>query len=179
MSLWVLADTHLAFGVAEDKRMDRFGSRWTDHAEKIAKRWSAVVGPDDTVVIPGDISWAGTLREAEADFRFLASLPGKKLLGKGNHDYWWSSLARMRRFLEEHGIGGIDFLYNNAYLAEGRVLAGSRGWFLEERQQTAFDTDYAKLVNRECERLGLSLKAADALREEHGAGLDHIVRGMF
>lgn len=168
MSLWVLADTHLAFGVAEDKRMDRFGSRWTDHAEKIAKRWSAVVGPDDTVVIPGDISWAGTLREAEADFRFLASLPGKKLLGKGNHDYWWSSLARMRRFLEERGIRGIDFLYNNAYLAEGRVLAGSRGWFLEERQQTAFDTDYAKLVNRECERLGLSLKAADALREEHG-----------
>ena len=168
MSLWVMADTHLALGCAGDKRMDRFGSRWTNHTEKIAKRWSAVVSPEDTVVIPGDISWAGKLEEAEADFRFLASLPGRKLLGKGNHDYWWSSLTRMRRFLCEHGIEGIDFLCNNAYTAQGRALAGSRGWFLEERLQTAFDTDYAKLVNRECERLEISLRAADGLRAAEG-----------
>ena len=175
MSLWVMADTHLSFspgvssnGVCVSKPMDRFGGRWTNHAEKIARRWSAVVEAGDTVVIPGDISWAGKLEEAEADLRFLASLPGRKLLGKGNHDYWWTSLSRMRRFLEERGIGEIDFLYNNAFCVEGRVLAGSRGWFLEEHQQTAFDTDYAKLVNRECERLELSLTAADKLRNEHG-----------
>ena len=90
MSLWVMADTHLSFspgispeGVCVSKPMDRFGGRWTNHAEKIARRWSAVVEAGDTVVIPGDISWAGKLEEAEADLRFLASLPGRKLLGKG------------------------------------------------------------------------------------------------
>ena len=169
MSLYVMGDTHLSFGAGVNKPMDRFGSRWTNHAQKIAARWSAVVTPEDTVVVPGDISWADTLEESEADLRFLASLPGKKLLGKGNHDYWWTSVSKMRRFLEESGIEGVDFLYNNAFAVSGRVLAGSRGWFLEEKQQAAaFSTDYAKLVNRECERLELSLRAADALRETEG-----------
>lgn len=170
-----MGDTHLSFGAGVNKPMDRFGSRWTNHAEKIEKRWTAVVAPADTVAVPGDVSWAKTLEEAEADFRFLASLPGKKLLGKGNHDYWWTSVSKMRRFLEERGIEGIDFLHNDAYAAEGRVLAGSRGWFLEEKQQTAFATDYGKLVNRECERLELSLRAADALREKEGIAAPPLV----
>ena len=170
MSVWVIADLHLSFGKDVPKPMDRFGSRWENHAEKIARRWNAVVRPGDTVVMPGDFSWADTLQEAEADFRFLDALPGKKLLGKGNHDYWWTGVTKMKAFLAEHGFSTVDFLYNNARAAEGLALAGSRGWFLEERQQTAIEADYGKLVRREAERLNLSLEAAEELRRKEGIG---------
>ncbi|MBQ3859282.1 MAG: metallophosphoesterase [Clostridia bacterium] len=170
MSVWVIADLHLSFGKDVPKPMDRFGSRWENHAEKIARRWNAVVRPGDTVVMPGDFSWADTLSEAEADFRFLDALPGKKLLGKGNHDYWWTGVTKMKAFLAERGFSTVDFLYNNAHAAEGLALAGSRGWFLEERQQTAIEADYGKLVRREAERLNLSLEAAEELRRKEGIG---------
>ena len=166
MSVWVMADLHLSLG--GEKPMDRFGSRWEDHAEKINARWRSVVREGDTVVSPGDISWADTLAEAEPDLAFVHALPGKKLLGKGNHDYWWASVSKMKRFLEERGFSSIDFLYNNAAEAEGLVLAGGRGWFLDERQQIAFEADYEKLVRREYGRLALSLDAAEALRKERG-----------
>ena len=168
MSVWVIADLHLSFGKDVPKPMDRFGSRWENHAEKIARRWNAVVRPGDTVVMPGDFSWADTLSEAEADFRFLDALPGKKLLGKGNHDYWWTGVTKMKAFLAERGFSTVDFLYNNAHAAEGLALAGARGWFLEERQQTAIEADYGKLVRREAERLNLSLAAAEELRRKEG-----------
>lgn len=170
MSVWVIADLHLSFGKDVPKPMDRFGSRWENHAEKIARRWNAVVRPGDTVVMPGDFSWADTLSEAEADFRFLDALPGKKLLGKGNHDYWWTGVTKMKVFLAERGFSTVDFLYNNAHAAEGLALAGARGWFLEERQQTAIEADYGKLVRREAERLNLSLEAAEELRRKEGIG---------
>ena len=170
MSVWVIADLHLSFGKDVPKPMDRFGSRWENHAEKIARRWNAVVRPGDTVVMPGDFSWADTLSEAEADFRFLDALPGKKLLGKGNHDYWWTGVTKMKAFLAERGVSTVDFLYNNAHAAEGLALAGARGWFLEERQQTAIEADYGKLVRREAERLNLSLEAAEELRRKEGIG---------
>ena len=170
MSVWVIADLHLSFGKDVPKPMDRFGSRWENHAEKIARRWNAVVRPGDTVVMPGDFSWADTLYEAEADFRFLDALPGKKLLGKGNHDYWWTGVTKMKAFLAERGFSTVDFLYNNAHAAEGLALAGARGWFLEERQQTAIEADYGKLVRREAERLNLSLEAAEELRRKKGIG---------
>ena len=162
MSVWVMADLHLSFG--RPKPMDRFGTRWTDHAAKIDARWRAVVRDGDTVAVPGDISWADTLEEAAEDFAFLNALPGRKLLGKGNHDYWWTSVTKMKRFFRDRGFGTLDFLYNNAHEAEGIVLAGSRGWFLDERQQTVIPADYGKLVNRECERLSISLAAAEKLR---------------
>ena len=168
MALFVIADTHLSLGLGTDKSMDRFGARWENHAQKLAERWQKVVSPRDTVVIPGDISWAMTLEEAAADLEFLGSLPGRKLLLKGNHDYWWSSVTKMKAFLSGRGVERMDFLYNNAHAAEGYALAGSRGWFLDERQQGAFPADYEKLVRRECERLNLSLTAADALRREAG-----------
>ena len=170
MSVWVIADLHLSFGKDVPKPMDRFGSRWENHAEKIARRWNAVVRPGDTVVMPGDFSWADTLSEAEADFRFLDALPGKKLLGKGNHDYWWTGVTKMKAFLAERGFSTVDFLYNNAHAAEGLALAGARGGFLEERQQTAIEADYGKLVRREAERLNLSLEAAEELRRKEGIG---------
>ena len=166
MSVWVIADLHLSFG--SGKPMDRFGNRWENHAEKLRARWTAVVREGDTVVVPGDISWADTLEEAEPDFAFLEALPGRKLLGKGNHDYWWTSGTKMKKFFAERGYTSMDFLYNNAHAAEGLVLAGSRGWFLDERQQTVIPADYDKLVNRECERLTISLRAAQQLRESEG-----------
>ena len=107
MSVWVIADLHLSFGKDVPKPMDRFGSRWENHAEKIARRWNAVVRPGDTVVMPGDFSWADTLSEAEADFRFLDALPGKKLLGKGNHDYWWTGVTKRKAFLAERGFSTV------------------------------------------------------------------------
>lgn len=166
MSVWVMADLHLSLG--RPKPMDRFGSRWENHAEKIAVRWRSVVREGDTVAVPGDISWADTLEEAAADFAFLEALPGKKLLGKGNHDYWWAGASKMKRFFAEHGWTSLDFLYNNAHEADGLILAGTRGWFLDERQQTVIPADYTKLVNRECERLSISLNAAEELRRERG-----------
>ena len=101
MSVFSIADLHLSGSVP--KSMEVFGRRWTGYTDKIEKRWRAVVTDADTVVLPGDISWAMTLPEAEADFRFLASLPGKKLLGKGNHDFWWTTAKKMHTFLDTIG----------------------------------------------------------------------------
>ena len=166
MALWVMADLHLSLG--RPKPMNRFGPRWTDHAAKIDARWRALVRDGDTVAVPGDISWADDLEGAEPDFAFIDALPGKKLLCKGNHDYWWTSVSRMKAFFADRGFSTLDFLYNNAHAAEGMVLAGSRGWFLDERQQTVIPADYGKLVNRERERLSISLDAAEKLREAEG-----------
>ena len=168
MSVWAIADLHLSFG--NPKPMDRFGTRWTGHAEKLAARWRSVVRDGDTVVVPGDISWGGTLEEAEKDFAFLDALPGRKLFGKGNHDFWWTSMKKMKQFFDAHGFTSLGFLYNNACAADGVVMAGTRGWFLEERPAAVTDyaPDYARMVNRECERLTLSLKAAEQLRLEQG-----------
>lgn len=168
MAVFVIADLHLTSSL--NKTMDSFGRRWINHTEKLEKRWRAVVGEDDTVIIPGDISWGLKPEEALPDLRFIDSLPGKrKLLIKGNHDYWWTSLAKMNAMLESCGLYTIGFIHNDAVLAEGIIAAGSRGWFIEERLQTksAFSCDYDKLVRRECLRIGLSLDAADALQKEN------------
>ncbi|MBR6915131.1 MAG: metallophosphoesterase [Clostridia bacterium] len=169
MSVWSIADLHLSLSVP--KPMDVFGSRWRGYTEKIEKNWRAVVKDGDTVVIPGDVSWAMRLPEAEADFRFIDSLPGKKIVGKGNHDLWWTTVSKMEAFLSDAGIRSIRFLYNNAFLVEGVVIAGTRGWFPEERlmtSKTLADADYNKLVERERIRLRASLEAGIKLREEAG-----------
>lgn len=151
--------------------MDVFGNRWQGYTEKIGKNWRAVVKDGDTVVIPGDVSWAMRLPEAEADFRFIDSLPGEKIVGKGNHDLWWTTVSKMESFLSDAGIRSIKFLYNNAYLRDGAVIAGTRGWFPEERLMTSSalaDADFKKLVEREQIRLRASLEAGDNLRREAG-----------
>lgn len=164
MSIYAIADTHLSGSVP--KSMEKFGRRWTDYTAKIERRWRALVTDADAVVIPGDVSWAMNLAEAEADFRFLAALPGKKYIGKGNHDFWWTTVTKMRKFLDEREISGIEFLYNNACDAGAAILCGTRGWFLEEAQQnTVTPVDYEKLVNREAIRLELCLKEAERLQK--------------
>ncbi len=162
MSLFSIADLHLS--LTTDKPMDKFGSRWQGYQDKINKRWRAVVTDDDTVIVPGDISWAIDLEEALADLKFLDSLPGKKIIGKGNHDYWWSTVTKMKAFFEANGITTIDFLFNNAYETDDAIIAGTRGWYVEEKLQVTETADYQKIVSRENARLELSLKEAMKLK---------------
>ena len=126
MSLYAIGDLHLSFGV--DKPMNIFGSKWDRYEEKIEKDWMAKVKETDTVILLGDFSWAMYLEEAEKDFMFLNSLPGNKILLKGNHDYWWNTVNKMKKYLEEKGFNNIDFLYNNSFLYDNYIIAGTRGW---------------------------------------------------
>lgn len=170
VSLFSIADLHLSS--FREKPMDKFGARWQDHTNKLISRWNAVVTDGDTVVLPGDISWAMNLEEAREDLRLIHELPGKKLLGKGNHDYWWSTVTKMKQFLTDEGFDSIDFLYNNAVAAEDYVICGTRGWYVEKRlQNTTENVDYDKIVARESQRLRMSLEAAVKLQEEHGGDI--------
>ena len=165
MSVFAIADLHLSSDGS--KSMEVFGVRWKDYMKKIQKNWSAVVSPKDTVIIPGDISWGLKLEDALDDLLFLESLPGKKLIGKGNHDFWWSTASKMQALMEKHEIHSIQLLYNNAYVIEDRIVCGTRGWFVEENQQhTVGSVDYVRIVNRELIRLRLSLDEAVKLRAE-------------
>lgn len=150
MSIYVIADLHLSFGT--DKPMDIFGDNWDNHPDKIRQDWISKVKPEDTVILPGDFSWATYIEDAKQDFQFLNELPGKKILLKGNHDYWWTTLTKMREFIKENDFENIDFLYNNAYLVEDKIIVGSRGWILQDGEENK------KMINRENERLKLSFK---------------------
>ena len=174
MSLFVMADLHLSSDGS--KSMEIFGPRWRDYMNKIRQNWSAVVQDEDTVIVPGDISWALKLEDAREDLLFLEALPGQKLIGKGNHDFWWSTAAKMTVMWEQNKITSIRMLYNNAYLLEDCIVCGTRGWFVEENQQhTVGSVDYMRIVNREVIRLRLSLDAAVKLREEDGRNLPILV----
>lgn len=167
MALFVLSDPHLAIRHT-DKSMEAFGSRWQNYISRIEKNWRAVVAPSDTVVLPGDISWAMTLDHARDDLAFLDSLPGRKLLGKGNHDFFWSTASKMNSFFKECGFESLNILYNNAYFIEDMIVCGTRGWFYDEKlQNTVGEVDYTKIINRELGRLRLSLESARALQQEH------------
>lgn len=164
MALYAMADTHLSGSVP--KSMEIFGRRWVGYTDKIEKRWRALITENDTVVIPGDVSWAMSLSEAAEDFRFLSALPGKKLIGKGNHDFWWTTVKKMHTFLSSIGAENIEFLYNNAYRVEDKIVCGTRGWFVEEgKQRSVNPVDYDKLVSREAQRLEHGLTEAVSLQE--------------
>ena len=174
MALYTIADLHLSSD--GEKSMEIFGPRWTDYMNKIRKNWSAVVTMTDTVIVPGDISWGLKPEDAVNDLKFLDALPGQKLIGKGNHDFWWSTAAKMNALMEANNITTIRLLYNNAYLMEDCIVCGTRGWFVEENQQHTVGTvDYARIVNREVIRLRLSLDAAKALQATHGSELPILV----
>ena len=114
MAIYVIGDLHLSFSV--DKPMNIFGNNWENHAGKIKQNWLKKVNHDDTVILPGDFSWAIYLEESYDDFVYLNNLPGKKILLKGNHDYWWTTLNKMNKFIEERNFENIYFLQNNSYL---------------------------------------------------------------
>lgn len=158
MSVFAIGDLHLSFSC--DKPMDVFKG-WENHAERIKKNWNAVVGESDTVIVPGDISWAMSLDEAKKDFEFIEALNGKKIILKGNHDYWWNTLNKMNTFLKENGFSSVSILHNNAYSADGLAIAGTRGWFYDDTAELD-----KKVIAREAGRLRLSLEAAKKLEGE-------------
>lgn len=157
MALFTIADPHLSHGVT--KPMDVFGGRWQGYVEKLEKNWRALIGPEDTVVLGGDISWGIDLKEAREDFLYLNRLPGRKIILKGNHDLWWTTIKKMNAFLQENQIENMFFLHNNCYFYQDIALCGTRGWFFEEQFQESHDE---KIFKRELLRLEASLKAASA-----------------
>ena len=164
MSLFVLSDTHLALHDA-GKSMEVFGSRWQNYIRRIENNWRTVVAEQDTVVIAGDVSWAMTLEQTGKDFAFLQSLPGQKLLGKGNHDFWWTTASKMNKYFANEGFHSLHILYNNAYIVDPYIVCGTRGWFIDPSlQKTVGIVDYSKMINREVIRLRMSLDAAKSLR---------------
>lgn len=152
MSLFAISDTHLSFGT--DKPMDSFPG-WNDYVCRIEKNWNSIVENDDTVVIAGDISWAMNFDELEADFSFINSLNGKKIIIKGNHDYWWNTASKMNKFLKANNFETISILSNNSFDVDGISVCGSRGWSLDVE-----DEHDEKVLNREVGRLKLSLDSA-------------------
>lgn len=150
MAIYVIADLHLSF--SQDKPMSIFGENWEGHSEKIKNNWISKVKPEDTVVLPGDFSWAMYLQDTYKDFEYLNSLPGKKLLLKGNHDYWWTTVTNMRNFLKKNKFKNIDFIYNNSYLVENKILTGTRGWNLLDTENSS------KMIKRESIRLQLAIE---------------------
>ena len=158
MSLFVIGDPHLSLAV--DKPMDIFRG-WTDYTDRLMKNWNNVVGENDSVVIPGDVSWAMNFDDAKKDFAFLDSLNGTKYILKGNHDYWWNTMSKMTKFLNDNGFNSIKIIHNNAYSVEGFALAGTRGWFYDDSAG-----DVHKVILREAGRLRASLKAASELGGE-------------
>lgn len=152
MRIFAIADLHLPGG--DVKPMDVFGPHWERHFERISEDWRARVGEEDVVLLPGDTSWAMQLRDALPDLLRIADLPGRKILLRGNHDYWWSSLSRLRAALPE----GFYALQNDALLLSGTLFAGTRGWLC-----TCDDPQDRKIHEREVQRLALSLQAARRL----------------
>ncbi len=161
MSLFTIADLHLAGAAGDAKSMSVFGNRWIGCREKLVKNWTAIVKDDDNVVIPGDFSWAMTLDEAKDDFLFIESLPGKKYIGKGNHDFWWSTVSKMNRYLCDLSLKSVEFLYNNAFETPQGFICGTRGWFPDPaNQKTVGDVDWQRMIDRESRRLRASLDCA-------------------
>ena len=153
MALYVLGDPHLSF--RSQKPMDIFGGAWNGYVDKLREGLS-VLREEDTIILAGDISWGMSLEESTEDFAFLDAFPGRKLIVKGNHDYWWTTANKTYRFWEEHGFKTLNLLHNNCYEYGGYALCGTRGWFLDEDK----NGHNQKVFNRELLRLETSLKAA-------------------
>lgn len=152
MAIFVIGDLHLSLGA--QKPMDVFPG-WQGYVGRLEENWRKLVAPSDTVVVAGDISWAMKLEATAADFAFLHSLPGQKLLLKGNHDYWWTTARKMEAYFAQMGFTSLRLLHNNSYLVEGRALCGTRSWMFDVGE--AHDE---KVMNRELGRLRASLAAA-------------------
>ncbi|MDO4869387.1 MAG: metallophosphoesterase [Bacillota bacterium] len=162
MSIYTIADLHLQQAPGVDKPMDVFGDRWYNHEERIRENWSRLIGDDDTVIVPGDISWGLKLEEADYDLRWIDSLPGRKILLKGNHDLWWTGIKKLNAMYDS-----ITFLQYDSRTVDGISICGTRGWI------TPDDDDFTqadeKIYRRELLRLEASLKSADT---------DHIIGFM-
>lgn len=157
MALYAIGDLHLCLGAS--KPMDIFGGAWVGYMQKLEQGLGCIT-ENDTTVLLGDLSWALGLQEAKADFAWIDRIPGRKIILKGNHDYWWSTASKFYKFCEENGFSNQFILNNNCYEYEGYAICGTRGWFFEEERSGAHDE---KVFKRELIRLETSLKAAGSL----------------
>lgn len=156
MALFAISDLHLPIGV--DKPMDIFGSKWSDYVGKLEKNWNAIVSDDDLVVLPGDFSWATYINQAIPDFLYLHNLKGKKIILKGNHDYWWTTKAKLDEFLRENKFLDIEILNNNSFIYNDIAICGTRGWSYIGYGEAGEDDK--KIYERELGRLRLSIEDA-------------------
>ena len=159
MALYAIGDLHLCLGAP--KPMDIFGGAWVGYMDKLREGLS-VIGPDDTTVLLGDLSWALDLSGAAADFSWINEISGRKIILKGNHDYWWSTAAKFYKFCQENGYSDQWILNNNCYFYDDYAICGTRGWFFEEERSGQHDE---KVFKRELLRLEASLKAAGDLQK--------------
>ena len=155
MALFAISDLHLPLGV--DKPMDIFGKNWANYVERLKENWISVVSEEDTVVMPGDFSWATYIEESKADFEFLCNLPGKKIILKGNHDYWWTTMNKLNEFVKDNGYDNVFFLQNNSFEYGDISICGTRGW---QTPQPSLSVEDKKIYDREVLRLELSIKSA-------------------
>ncbi len=154
MSLFVIGDLHLSFGV--NKPMDVFGG-WENHTQILEKAWREQITPQDIVVLAGDSSWGMTMEDALPDFQWIHALPGEKIILKGNHDYWWTTMSKMTAFFEQNQLSSLHILHNNCYAYENFGICGTRGWVNIDKEEPA----NAKVIAREAQRLDVSIAAAE------------------
>ena len=151
MALYAIADLHLAS--SGDKPMDKFGEKWKDHHNQIKENWLEKISEEDTILVAGDISWSMNIEDGKKDLEFIHKLPGRKILVRGNHDYWWTSINKLNSM-----FNNIDFIQNNFFAYGNYAICGSRGWILKNNQK--FDSHDKKIYDRELIRLRLSLDSA-------------------
>lgn len=151
MAIYAISDFHLAF--TTDKPMDVFGGNWYKHEEKIKENWLGIINDEDTVLIAGDISWSMKMEEGMMDLEWIHNLPGRKILVKGNHDYWWTSITKLNKLYED-----MNFIQNNHFSYEDYAICGTRGWMCPGVEK--FTAQDEKVYNRELIRLRLSLESA-------------------
>ena len=157
MALYAIGDLHLCLGAP--KPMDIFGGAWVGYMDKLKEKMS-VIQPEDTTVLLGDLSWALDLDNAKEDFAWINEIPGRKIILKGNHDYWWNTVTKFNKFCAENGFSDMHILNNNHFEYDGVAICGTRGWFYEEERSGEHDE---KVFKRELLRLETSLQSAGAL----------------
>ena len=157
MALYAIGDLHLCLGA--QKPMDIFGGAWVGYMDKL-KEGMSVIKPEDTTVLLGDLSWALDLAQAEKDFTWIDNIPGRKIILKGNHDYWWSTVSKFNQFCANNGFSNQHILNNNYFEYDGWAICGTRGWFYEEEKSAVHDE---KIFKRELLRLEASLQSAGQL----------------
>ena len=165
MAIYALADLHLSLS-CPDKSMEVFGHHWGDYISRVKENWENIVTEDDTVLIPGDISWATYIDKAEEDFRFISELPGRKLLCRGNHDYWWTTIKKMEEFFAEKGLTNLAFVRTNAVMVEDTVITGTRGWMIETKESIE-GSENKKIYEREKLRIKMCIDELKKADPEH------------
>ena len=173
MSIYVISDPHLSFGV--DKPMNIF-SGWENYENRLSDNWNKLISEEDTVIIPGDISWAMNIEEALPDLQFINLLPGNKIFLKGNHDLWWPTSSKLKKFLADNQLDTINFIFRNAYLIDNIAVCGTRSWFYDSNEPKE------KVFSRELMRLDSSLNAALELNSDEIVAFLHyppIFSGMI